>query len=187
MKQTFYIITGLSLVVAIIFNSLGLYLNHKYALATLCYTVSFFAYSLYMLCVRKWPVSKIANKEFRNSLRYVNKKTLKELSFNISVVVLLFVCHICVGDIAICALRFYYANPEIVYNVCSLNFDFSTFTTLFIILSAAYQLNYCRVIKKTFGWVENKIIAEEQLKEQIKKSFTSLDNNEAQEDSETTT
>ena len=42
----------LSLLVAIIFNSLGLSLNHKYALASLCYTVLFFVYSVYKLCFR---------------------------------------------------------------------------------------------------------------------------------------
>ena len=114
----------LSLLIAIIFNSLGLSLNHKYALASLCYTVLFFVYSVYKLCFRKWHLSKIKNKEFLNSLRYINKKTLKELSFNIVIVVLLFVCNICVGDIAIYTLRFYYSNLEIVYNVGSLSFDF---------------------------------------------------------------
>ena len=185
MKQTYYIITALSLLVAIIFNSLGLSLNHKYALASLCYTVLFFVYSVYKLCFRKW--TKIKNKGFLNSLRYINKKTLIELSFNISLVVLLFVCNICVGDIAIGTLRFYYSNPEIVYNVGSCSFDFSTFTTLFIMLSFVYQLSSCRTIKKTYVWTEYKIMAEEQLKEQRKKSFTSLENNEAQENSETTT
>ena len=175
----------LSLLVAIIFNSLGLSLNHNYALASLCCTVSVFGYSSYMLCFRKW--TKIKNKEFLNSLKYINKKTLIELSFNISLVVLLFVCNICVGDIAIGTLRFYYSNPEIVYNVGSLSFDFSTFTTLFIMLSFVYQLSSCRTIKKTYVWTEYKIMAEEQLKEQRKKSFTSLENNEAQENSETTT
>ena len=178
MKQTFFVMMPLSLLVAIIFNSLGLSLNHKYALASLCYTVLFFVYSVYMLCFRKWHLSKIANKEFRNLLTYINKKTLKKLSFNISVVVLLFVCNICVGDIAIGTLRFYYSNPEIVYNVGSCSFDFSTFTTLFIMLSAAYQLSFCRVIKKTYVWTEDKIMAEEQWKERLKKSFTSLENNE---------
>ena len=187
MKQTYYIITALSLLVAIIFNSLGLSLNHNYALASLCCTVSVFGYSAYMLCFRKWHLSKIANKELRDSLRYINKKTLIELSFNISLVVLLFVCNICVGDIAIGTLRFYYSNPEIVYNVGSCSFDFSTFTTLFIMLSFVYQLSSCRTIKKTYVWTEYKIMAEEQLKEQRKKSFTSLENNEAQENSETTT
>ena len=187
MKQTYYIITALSLLVAIIFNSLGLSLNHEYALASLCYTVLFFIYSVYKLCFRKRHLSKIKNKELLNSLRYVNKKTLKELSFNILVVVLLFVCNICVGDIAIGTLRFYYSNPEIVYNVGSCSFDFSTFTTLFIMLSFVYQLSSCRTIKKTYVWTEYKIMAEEQLKEQRKKSFTSLENNEAQENSETTT
>lgn len=175
------------MLVAIIFNSLGLSLNHKYALASLCYTVSVFGYSAYMLCFRKWHLSKIADKEFRNSLRYVNKKTLKELSFNISVVVLLFVCNICVGDIAIGTLRFYYSNPEIVYNVGSLSFDFSTFTTLFIMLSAAYQLSFCMAIKKNSVWIDNEVMAEEQWKERQKKGFTLLENNEAQENSETTT
>lgn len=178
MKQTYYIITALSLLVAIIFNSLGLSLNHKYALASLCCTVSVFGYSAYMLCFRKWHLSKIANKEFRDSLRYINKKTLIELSFNISLVVLLFVCNICVGDIAIGTLRFYYSNPEIVYNVGSFSFDFSTFTTLFIMLSATYQLNFCRTIKKTYVWTEYKIMAEEQMKERQKKGFTLLENNE---------
>ena len=46
----------LSLLVAIIFNSLGLSLNHKYALASLCYTVLFFVYSVYKLCFRKWNI-----------------------------------------------------------------------------------------------------------------------------------
>lgn len=161
MKQTYYIITALSLLVAIIFNSLGLSLNHNYALASLCCTVSVFGYSVYMLCLRKWHLSKIKNKEFLNSLRYVNKKTLKELSFNILVVVLLFVCNICIEDIAIYTLRFYYSNPEIVYNVGSLSFDFSTFTTLFIMFSAAYQLGFCRIIKKIYVWTEYKIREEE--------------------------
>ena len=187
MKQTYYIITGLSLLVAIIFNSLGLSLNHNYALASLCCTVLLFVYSVYMLCFRKWHLSKIANKEFRDSLRYINKKTLIELSFNISLVVLLFVCNICVGDIAIGTLRFYYSNPEIVYNVGSCSFDFSTFTTLFIMLSFVYQLSSCRTIKKTYVWTGYKIMEEEQWKERQKKGFTLLENNEAQENSETTT
>lgn len=161
MKQTYYIITALSLLVAIIFNSLGLSLNHKYALASLCYTVSVFGYSAYMLCFRKLHLSKIKNKEFLNSLRYVNKKTLKELSFNILVVVLLFVCNICIGDIAIYTLQFYYSNPEIVYNVGSCSFDFSTFTTLFIMLSFVYQLSSCRTIKKNSVWIDDKVRAEE--------------------------
>lgn len=138
-----------------------------------------------MLCFRKW--TKIANKEFRDSLRYINKKTLIELSFNISLVVLLFVCNICVGDIAIGTLRFYYSNPEIVYNVGSCSFDFSTFTTLFIMLSFVYQLSSCRTIKKTYVWTEHNIMEEEQWKERQKKGFTLLENNEAQENSETTT
>ena len=161
MKQTYYIITALSLLVAIIFNSLGLSLNHKYALASLCYTILFFVYSVYKLCFRKWHLSKIANKEFLNSLRYVNKKILKELSFNIVIVVLLFVCNICIGDIAIYTLQFYYSNLEIVYNVGSLSFDFSTFTTLFIMLSAAYQLSFCTAIKKNHVWIDNKVKEEE--------------------------
>ena len=161
MKQTYYIITGLSLLIAIIFNSLGLSLNHKYALASLCYTVLFFVYSVYKLCFRKRHLSKIKNKEFLNSLRYVNKKTLKELSFNILVVVLLFVCNICIGDIAIYTLQFYYSNLEIVYNVGSLSFDFSTFTTLFIMLSAAYQLSFCTAIKKNSVWIDDKVREEE--------------------------
>ena len=177
----------LSLLVAIIFNSLGLSLNHKYALASLCYTVLFFVYSVYKLCFRKLHLSKIKNKEFLNSLRYVNKKTLKELSFNISVVVLLFICNIYIGDIAIYTLRFYYSNPEIVYNVGSLSFDFSTFTTLFIMLSFVYQISSCRTIKKTYVWTEYHIMEEEQWKERQKKGFTLLENNEAQENSETTT
>ena len=159
MKQTYYIITALSLLVAIIFNSLGLSLNHKYALASLCYTVLFFVYSVYTLCLKKW--TKIANKKLRNSLRYVNKKTLKELSFNILVVILLFVCNICIGDIAIYTLQFYYSNPEIVYNVGSFSFDFSTFTTLFIMLSAAYQLSFCTAIKKNPVWIDDKVREEE--------------------------
>ena len=187
MKQTYYIITGLSLLVAIIFNSLGLSLNHKYALASLCYTVLFFVYSVYKLCFRKLHLSKIKNKEFLNSLKYVNKKTLKELSFNIVIVVLLFVCNICIGDIAIYTLQFYYSNLEIVYNVGSLSFDFSTFTTLFIMLSFVYQLSSCRTIKKTYVWTEYRIMEEEQWKERQKKGFTLLENNEAQENSETTT
>lgn len=161
MKQTYYIITGLSLLVAIIFNSLGLSLNHKYALASLCYTVLFFVYSVYKLYFRKLHLSKIKNKEFLNLLRYINKKTLKELSFNILVVVLLFVCNICIGDIAIYTLQFYYSNLEIVYNVGSLSFDFSTFTTLFIMLSAAYQLSFCTAIKKNSVWIDDKLIVEE--------------------------
>ena len=152
----------LSLLIAIIFNSLGLSLNHKYALASLCYTILFFVYSVYKLCFIKRHLSKIKNKEFLNSLRYVNKKTLKELSFNILVVVLLFVCNICIGDIAIYTLRFYYSNLEIVYNVGSCSFDFNTFTTLFIMLSAAYQLSFCTVIKKNSIWINDKVRAEEQ-------------------------
>lgn len=155
MKQTYYIITALSLLIAIIFNSLGLSLNHKYALASLCYTVLFFVYSVYKLCFRKW--TKIKNKEFLNSLRYINKKTLKELSFNIVIVVLLFVCNICIGDITIYTLQFYYSNPEIIYNVGSLSFDFSTFTTLFIMLSATYQLSFCTAIKKNSVWIDDKV------------------------------
>ena len=147
MKHIFFVMMPLSLLVAIIFNSLGLSLNHKYALASLCYTVLFFVYSVYKLCFRKWHLSKIKNKEFLNSLRYINKKTLKKLSFNISVVVLLFICNICIGDIAIYTLQFYYSNLEIVYNIGSCSFDFSTFTTLFIMLSAAYQLSFCTAIK----------------------------------------
>lgn len=187
MKQTYYIITALSLLVAIILNSLGLSLNHKYALASLCCTVSVFVYSVYMLCFRKWHLSKIKNKELRDSLIYINKKTRNLLTFNIVIVVLLFICNIRIGDIAIGTLRFYYSNPEIVYNVGSCSFDFSTFTTLFIMLSAAYQLNSCMVIKKTYVWTEYHIMSEEQWKERQKKGFTLLENNEAQENSETTT
>ena len=161
MKQTYYIITALSLLVASILNSLGLSLNHNYALASLCCTVLLFVYSVYMLCFRNWHLSKIANKEFRDSLRYINKKTLKELSFNIVIVILLFVCNICIGDIAIYTLQFYYSNPEIVYNVDSLSFDFSTFTTLFIMLSAAYQLSFCTAIKKNSVWIDDKVREEE--------------------------
>ena len=147
-KHIFSVMMPLSLLGAIILNSLGLSLNHKYAFASLCYTVLFFVYSVYKLCFRKWHLSKIKNKEFLNSLRYINKKILKKLSFNILVVVLLFICNICIGDTAIYTLRFYYSNPEIVYNVGSCSFDFSTFTTLFIMLSAAYQLSFCTAIKK---------------------------------------
>ena len=151
----------LSLLISIIFNSFGLSLNHKYALASLCYTVLFFVYSVYKLCFRKWHLSKIKNKEFLNSLRYISKKTLKELSFNILVVVLLFVCNIYIGDIAIYTLQFYYSNSEIVYNVGSLSFDFSTFTALFIMLSAAYQLSFCTAIKKNSIWIDDKVREEE--------------------------
>lgn len=161
MKHIFFVMMPLSLLVAIIFNSLDLSLNHKYALASLCYTVLFFVYSVYKLCFRKLHLSKIKNKEFLNSLRYVNKKILKELSFNILVVVLLFVCNICIGDIAIYTLQFYYSNPEIIYNVGSLSFDFSTFTTLFIMLSAAYQLSFCTAIKKNSAWIDDKVREEE--------------------------
>ena len=161
MKHIFSVMVPLSLLIAIIFNSLGLSLNHKYALASLCYTVLFFVYSVYKLCFIKWHLSKIKNKEFRDSLRYVNKKTLKELSFNILVVVLLFVCNICIGDIAIYTLQFYYSYLEIVYNVGSLSFDFSTFTTLFIMLSAAYQLSFCTAIKKNSVWIDDKVREEE--------------------------
>ena len=185
MKHIFFVMMPLSLLVSIIFNSLGLSLNHKYALASLCYTVLFFVYSVYKLFFRKW--TKIKNKEFLNSLKYVNKKTLKELSFNISLVVLLFVCNICVGDIAIWTLRFYYSNPEIVYNVGSCSFDFSTFTTMFIMLSFVYQLSSCRTIKKTYVWTEYRIMEEEQLEEQRKRSVTSFDNNVSRWKSETTT
>ena len=187
MKQTYYIITGLSLLVAIIFNSLGLSLNHNYALVSLCCTVLLFVYSVYMLCFRNWHLSKITNKEFRDSLIYINKKTRNLLTFNIVIVVLLFVCNIRIGDIAIWTLRFYYSNPEIVYNVGSCSFDFSTFTTLFIMLSFVYQLSSCRTIKKTYVWTEYHIMAEEQWKERQKKGFTLLEDNEAQENSETTT
>ena len=148
MKHIFFVMMPLSLLISIIFNSLGLSLNHKYALASLCYTVLFFVYSVYKLCFRKLHLSKIKNKEFLNLLRYINKKTLKELLFNIVIVVLLFVCNIYIGDIAIYTLQFYYSNPEIVYNVGSCSFDFSTFTTLFIMLSAAYQLSFCTAIKE---------------------------------------
>ena len=161
MKQTYYIITALSLLVAIIFNSFGLSLNHKYALASLCCTVSVFGYSVYMLCFRNWHLSKIKNKEFRDSLIYINKKTRNLLTFNIVIVVLLFICNIRIGDIAIGTLRFYYSNPEIVYNVGSLSFDFSTFTTLFIMLSAAYQLSFCTAIKKNPVWIDDKVREEE--------------------------
>ena len=159
MKHIFFVMMPLSLLVSITFNSFGLSLNHKYALASLCYTVLFFVYSVYMLCLKKW--TKIANKELRNSLRYVNKKTLIELSFNIVIVVLLFICNIRIGDIAIWTLQFYYSNPEIVYNVGSLSFDFSTFTTLFIMLSAAYQLSFCTAIKKNSVWIDDKVREEE--------------------------
>ena len=161
MKHIFFVMMPLSLLIAIIVNSLGLSLNHKYAFASLCYTVLFFVYSVYKLCFIKRHLSKIKNKEFRDSLRYVNKKTLKELSFNIVIVVLLFVCNICVGDIAIYTLQFYYSNLEIVYNVGSLSFDFSTFTTLFIMLSAAYQLSFCTAIKKNPVWINDKVREEE--------------------------
>ena len=53
----------LSLLIAIIVNSLGLSLNHKYAFASLCYTVLFFVYSVYKLCFIKRHLSKIKNKE----------------------------------------------------------------------------------------------------------------------------
>lgn len=161
MKHILFVMIPLSLLVAIIFNSFGLSLNHKYALASLCYTILFFVYSVYKLCFRKWHLSKIKNKEFLNSLRYINKKTLKKLSFNILVVVLLFVCNICIGDIAIYTLQFYYSNLEIVYNVGSLSFDFSTFTTLFIMLSATYQLSFCTAIKKNSVWIDDKVREEE--------------------------
>lgn len=161
MKHIFFVMMPLSLLVAIIFNSFGLSLNHKYALASLCYTVLFFVYSVYKLYFRKRHLSKIKNKEFLNSLRYVNKKILKELSFNILVVVLLFVCNIYIGDIAIYTLRFYYSNLEIVYNVGSLSFDFSTFTTLFIMLSAAYQLSFCTAIKKNPVRINDNAMEEE--------------------------
>ena len=161
MKHIFFVMMPLSLLVAIIFNSLGLSLNHKYALASLCYTILFFVYSVYKLYFRKWHLSKIKNKEFLNSLRHINKKTLKELSFNIVIVVLLFVCNIYVGDIAIYTLQFYYSNLEIVYNVGSCSFDFSTFTTLFIMLSAAYQLSFCTAIKKNPVWIDDKVREEE--------------------------
>ena len=168
MKHIFFVMMPLSLLVAITFNSFGLSLNHKYALASLCYTVLFFVYSVYKLCFRKW--TKIKNKEFLNSLKYVNKKTLKELSFNISVVILLFVCNICIGDIAIYTLQFYYSNQEIIYNVGSLSFDFSTFTTLFIMLSAAYQLSFCTAIKKNPVWIDDKVMEEEH-RRKLKKNF----------------
>lgn len=151
----------LSLLISIIFNSFGLSLNHKFALASLCYTILFFVYSVYKLCFRKWHLSKIKNKEFLNSLRYVNKKTLKELSFNIVIVVLLFICNIYIGDIAIYTLQFYYSNLEIVYNVGALSFDFSTFTTLFIMLSAAYQLSFCTAINKNPVRINDKVREEE--------------------------
>ena len=170
MKHIFFVMMPLSLLIAIIFNSLGLSLNHKYALASLCYTILFFVYSVYKLCFRKLHLSKIKNKELLNSLRYANKKTLKELSFNILVVVLLFVCNICIGDIAIYTLQFYYSNPEIVYNVGSLSFDFSTFTTLFIMLSAAYQLSFCTAIKKNPVGIDSKVMEEEHWGE-IKEKF----------------
>ena len=159
MKHIFFVMMPLSLLIAIIFNSLSLSLNHRYALASLCYTVLFFVYSVYKLCFRKW--TKIKNKELLNSLRCANKKTLKELSFNIMIVVLLFVCNIYIGDIAIYTLQFYYSNLEIVYNVGTLSFDFSTFTTLFIMLSAAYQVSFCTAIKKSPVWIDDKAREEE--------------------------
>ena len=161
MKHIFSVMVTLSLLIAIIFNSLGLSLNHKYALASLCYTVLFFVYSVYKLCFIKWHLSKIKNKEFRDSLIYINKKTRNLLTFNIVIVVLLFVCNIRIGDIAIWTLRFYYSNLEIVYNVGSLSFDFSTFTTLFIMFSAAYQLGFCTAIKKNSVWIDDKVREEE--------------------------
>lgn len=161
MKHIFSIMMPLSLLIAIILNSLGISLNHKYAFASLCYTVLFFIYSVYKLYFRKWHLSKIKNKEFLNSLRYINKKTLKKLSFNILVVVLLFICNICIGDTAIYTLRFYYSNSEIVYNIGSLSFDYSTLTTLFIMLSAAYQLSFCMAIKKNPVWIDDKVREEE--------------------------
>lgn len=161
MKHIFSVMMPLSLLVAIIFNSLGISLNRKYALASLCYTVLFFIYSVYKLYFRKWHLSKIKNKEFLNSLRYINKKILKKLSFNILVVVLLFICNICIGDTAIYTLRFYYSNLEIVYNIGSLSFDYSTLTTLFIMLSAAYQLSFCTAIKKNPVWIDDKVREEE--------------------------
>lgn len=161
MKHIFSVMVPLSLLIAIIFNSLGLSLNHKYALASLCYTVLFFVYSVYKLCFIKWHLSKIKNKEFRDSLIYINKKTRNLLTFNIVIVVLLFVCNIRIGDIAIWTLRFYYSNLEIVYNVGSLSFDFSTFTTLFIMFSAAYQLGFCTAIKKNSVWIDDKVREEE--------------------------
>ena len=161
MKHIFFVMMPLSLLIAIIFNSLGLSLNHKYALASLCYTVLFFVYSVYKLCFIKWHLSKIKNKEFRDSLIYINKKTRNLLTFNIVIVVLLFVCNIRIGDIAIWTLRFYYSNLEIVYNVGSLSFDFSTFTTLFIMFSAAYQLGFCTAIKKNSVWIDDKVREEE--------------------------
>lgn len=161
MKHIFFVMMPLSLLVSIIFNSFGLSLNHKYALASLCYTVLFFIYSVYKLCFRNWHLSKIKNKELRDSLIYINNKTLIELSLNIVIVVLLFICNIRIGDIAIWTLQFYYSNPEIVYNVGSLSFDFSTFTTLFIMLSAAYQLSFCTAIKKNPVWIDGKVREEE--------------------------
>ena len=161
MKHIFSVMVPLSLLIAIIFNSLGLSLNLKYALASLCYTVLFFVYSVYKLCFIKWHLSKIKNKEFRDSLIYINKKTRNLLTFNIVIVVLLFVCNIRIGDIAIWTLRFYYSNLEIVYNVGSLSFDFSTFTTLFIMFSAAYQLGFCTAIKKNSVWIDDKVREEE--------------------------
>ena len=161
MKHIFSVMVPLSLLIAIIFNSLGLSLNHKYALASLCYTVLFFVYSVYKLCFIKWHLSKIKNKEFRDSLIYINKKTRNLLTFNIVIVVLLFVCNIRIGDIAIWTLRFYYSNLEIVYNVGSLSFDFSTFTTLFIMFSAAYKLGFCTAIKKNSVWIDDKVREEE--------------------------
>lgn len=161
MKHIFFVMMPLSLLVSIIFNSFGLSLNHKYALASLCYTVLFFVYSVYKLCFRNWHLSKIKNKELRDSLIYINDKTLIELSFNIVIVVLLFICNIRIGDIAIWTLQFYYSNPEIVYNVGSLSFNFSTFTTLFIMLSAAYQLSFCTAIKKNSVWIDDKVREEE--------------------------
>ena len=50
-------------------------------------------------------------------------------------------------------------------------------------LESAYSMFF----KKTYVWTEYKIMAEEQWKERQKKGFTLLENNEAQENSETTT
>ena len=50
-------------------------------------------------------------------------------------------------------------------------------------LESAYSMFF----KKTYDWTEYKIMSEEQWKERQKKGFTSLENNEAQENPETTT
>lgn len=121
-----------------------------------------------MLCFKKW--TKITNQKFLILLKHTNKSTRNLLTFNILTVIIWFVCNIIVGDSTIETLRIYHSNSEVVYNVCSLSYNFSTFTTLFIMLSGAYQLSFCRVIKITSEWIDDKV-REEEHRRKIKEEF----------------